>query len=74
MIISPSKLRDMKDRELYLGYLSEFIWNYRQGKKDYQAQICKTYGDYCAYLKKRIETHDYSKEDALYKKHPNLLV
>lgn len=63
MIASPSKLQDMKDRAMYLGYLKEFIWNHREGKKDYQAQICKTYGDYCVFLKKRIETYDYSKEE-----------
>lgn len=73
MIISPSKIQDMRLREKYLIETKCYLRLYRQKEKPYLLEVSKTFGEFCAYLKNRIETHDYSKEDEFYRRFPKFL-
>ena len=64
MIISPAKVEDMKWR---LQLVSEMETDLRLGRVITAREIGKT----TAWLAKRIQTHDYKREDAILNRYPH---
>lgn len=65
MIISPSRLEDMRERAYYLKTMEECL-------RDNLVITARKCGEHAKWLGERIKNHDYSREDAWLEKERNL--
>ena len=66
MLYSYSKTEDQKLRVLHLGVLEGALKRYRETGKKEHLELAKEVGKQCEELRHKIETKDYSREDALF--------